>query len=157
MKIKYLVVLAAISASVLVGCTSEDQRLAKCEAKGISRDVCYQEEKAYWRNYQSNMATLNASNQQADAIREGNEIQKKHYKHVDQKAQTAKKAGVKHWDGMELKMTQNGLVVDGKPASASETTKEATTYQQGLYTFIVYKNGKIAVMDDKGALKGYAK
>ncbi|HIB3265699.1 TPA: hypothetical protein ACWWUK_001689 [Citrobacter youngae] len=59
MKIKYLAVLAAVS--VLAGCVSEEQRLAQCEAKGVSSDVCYQEEKAYWRNYQSNMATLNAS------------------------------------------------------------------------------------------------
>lgn len=155
MKIKYLAVLAAVS--VLAVCVSEEQRLAQCEAKGVSRDVCYQEEKAYWRNYQSNMATLNASNQQAAAIREGNEINRKHYKNVDQKAQAAKKAGVKHWNGMKLEMTPNGLVVDGKPAATAEETKETTTYQQGLYTFIAYKNGKLAVMDDKGVFKGYAK
>lgn len=155
MKLKYMALLVGVGVVVLAGCTTEDQRLAKCEAKGISRDVCYQEEKAYWRNYQANMATLNASNQQADAIREGNEIQKKHYKHVDQKAQSAHK--YKKWDGMKLEVTKNGLVVDGKPAAATETTKEATTYQQGLYTYVVYANGKIAVMDDKGAFKGYAK
>lgn len=72
-----------LSVLSLTGCVSEEQRLAQCEAKGISRDVCYQEEKAYWRNYQSNMATLNAANNQADAIREGNEIKRKHYKHTD--------------------------------------------------------------------------
>lgn len=155
MKIKFLAVLAAIG--LLADCTTEDQRLEKCEAKGISRDVCYQEEKAYWCNYQSNMAALTASNQQAEAIREGNDINRKHYKNVEQKAQAAKKTGVKHWDGMKLETTPNGLVVNGKSAAASETTKEATTYPQGLYTFIVYKNGKIAVMDDKGAFKGYAK
>lgn len=153
MKLKNIVLV--LGAITLASCTTEDQRLAKCEAKGISRDVCYQEEKAYWRNYQSNMATLNASNQQADAIREGNEIQKKHYKHVDQKAQNAKKS--KKWDGMKLEITKNGLVVDGKPAAATETTKEATIYQQGLYSYVVYANGKIAVMDDRGTFKGYAK
>ncbi|WP_347289961.1 hypothetical protein [Kluyvera georgiana] len=153
MKLKYVGLLVGVV--VLAGCTTEDQRLAKCEAKGISRDVCYQEEKAYWRNYQSNMATLNASNQQADAIREGNEIQKKHYKHVDQKAQSAKKS--KQWEGMKLVATSTGLTVDGKPAAVVEKTKEATVYQQGLFNYIVYKNGKIAVTDANNVFKGYAK
>ncbi|EIS7448529.1 hypothetical protein FDW86_16975 [Citrobacter sp. wls828] len=79
------------------------------------------------------------------------------HKNVDQKAQAAKKAGVKHWNGMKLEMTPNGLVVDGKPAATAEETKETTTYQQELYTFIAYKNGKLAAMDDKGVFKGYAK
>lgn len=150
-----VVVVSAIS--LLSGCVTEDQRLAKCEAKGISRDVCYQEEKAYWRNYQSNMATLQAGENQAEATREGNEINRKHYQHVDQKAQSAKKAGLKHWQGMKLAVTSNGLTVDGKPAAVSETNAEATVYQQGLFSYVVYANGKIAVMDDKNQFQGYAK
>ncbi len=135
--------------SVLSGCTTEDQRLAKCEAKGISRDVCYQEEKAYWRNYQANMATLNASSQQADAIREGNEINRKHYKHVDQHAQAAKKEHVYKAEGLQLVLKADGNVtVDGKLAALDETTPKAKTYSQGLYQFIVYSNGKIALLGD---------
>lgn len=140
MKIKYLAVFAVVG--VLAGCSSPAQRMADCEAQGISKDTCYLTEQN--RKDSINNAAQKAAYENAR-------------KAVEQKAQSAKKAGVKHWDGMELKMTQNGLVVDGKPAAASETTKEATTYQQGLYTFIVYKNGKIAVMDDKGVFKGYAK
>lgn len=35
--------LAALTLAVglLVGCSTEAQRLAECEAKGISRDTCY--------------------------------------------------------------------------------------------------------------------
>ena len=135
--------------SVLSGCTTEDQRLAKCEAKGISRDVCYQEEKAYWRNYQANMATLNASSQQADAIREGNEINRKQYKHVNQHAQAAKKEHVYKAEGLQLVLKADGNVtVDGKLAALDETTPKAKTYSQGLYQFIVYSNGKIALLGD---------
>lgn len=135
--------------SVLSGCTTEDQRLAKCEAKGISRDVCYQEEKAYWRNYQANMATLNASSQQADAIREGNEINRKQYKHVNQHAQAAKKEHVYKAEGLQLVLKADGNVtVDGKLAALVETTPKAKTYSQGLYQFIVYSNGKIALLGD---------
>lgn len=83
MKKLMMLVLTVAATSVLSGCVTEDQRLAQCEAKGISRDVCYQEEKAYWRNYQSNMATLQAGENQAEATREENEINRKHYKHTD--------------------------------------------------------------------------
>ena len=46
---KLMIILVAFSTvSLMSGCVSEEQRLAKCEAKGISRDVCYHEEKEYW-------------------------------------------------------------------------------------------------------------
>ena len=35
-----------VIASVLSGCVSEEERLARCEAKGVSRDVCYQVDRA---------------------------------------------------------------------------------------------------------------
>lgn len=70
---------------------------------------------------------------------------------------SAKKAGVKQWKGMKLEVTKNGLTVDSKPAAVSETNKDATVYQQGLFSYIVYANGKIAVMDDKNQFQGYAK
>lgn len=75
----------------------------------------------------------------------------------EQHPQNVKKTRVKHWLGMTLEMTKNGLTIDGKPAAVSETNKEATVYQQGLFSYIVYENGKIAVMDDKNQFQGYAK
>nr|EGT0020856.1 hypothetical protein [Citrobacter freundii]EGT0456482.1 hypothetical protein [Citrobacter freundii] len=69
----------------------------------------------------------------------------------------AKKSGAKQWKGMKLEVTKNGLTVDGKPAAVSETNTEATVYQQGLFSYVVYVNGKIAVMDDKNQFQGYAK
>ena len=152
-----MLALLVVGVSVLSGCTTEDQRLDKCEAKGISRDVCYQEEKAYWRNYQSNMAALNASNQQADAIREGNEINRKHYKQVDQHAQSAKKENMYKAEGLQLVIkSDNNITIDGKLAALNETTPKAKTYSQGLYQFIIYSNGKVALLKD-GKFIGYMK
>ena len=70
---------------------------------------------------------------------------------------SVKKSGVKQWKGMKLDVTKNGLTVDGKPAAVSETNTDATVYQQGLFSYVVYANGKIAVMDDKNQFQGYAK
>lgn len=72
-----------------------------------------------------------------------------------QKAQSAKK--VKTWEGIELLVDSNGLIVDGKPAAVIEKEEKATVYQQGLFNFIVYSNGKIAVTDLNNVFKGYAK
>lgn len=49
-----------------------------------------------------------------------------------------------------------GLTVDGKPAALDESNADAKTYSQGLYVFIIYQSGKIAVMQD-GKFLGYAK
>lgn len=72
-----------------------------------------------------------------------------------QQAQSVKK--VKHWEGMKLEITGQSLTVDGKPAAVIEKEKKATVYQQGLFNFIVYSNGKVAVTDLNNVFKGYAK
>jgi hypothetical protein len=51
-------------------------------SEGISRDVCYHEEKEYWNNYSANMSRLQAANTQADAFKESMSDRKKH-KHYD--------------------------------------------------------------------------
>ncbi|MBD5735289.1 hypothetical protein [Citrobacter freundii] len=80
---KLMIILVAFSTvSLMFGCVSEEQRLAKCEAKGISRDVCYNEEKEYWNNYSANMSRLQAANTQADAFKESMSDRKKN-KHYD--------------------------------------------------------------------------
>ncbi|MCU6670216.1 hypothetical protein M8013_15855 [Enterobacteriaceae bacterium H4N4] len=48
------IVLAGIVAILLSGCVSEEQRLANCEAKGVSRDACYVAD-------QNRQATINAA------------------------------------------------------------------------------------------------
>lgn len=74
---------------------------------------------------------------------------------VKQHAQSAKHP-VLVWDGMKIQNTANGLVIDGKPAALDEDNSDASTYSQGLYTFVLYKrSGKVAVMRD-GRLEGYA-
>jgi hypothetical protein len=83
MKKIMLALLVVVGASALSGCVSEQQRIDRCVATGVSRDVCYHEEKEYWRNYQSNYATERAGESQADAIREGNQINRDHYDHQD--------------------------------------------------------------------------
>ena len=35
------ILLVGVIAALLAGCVSEEQRLAQCEAKGVSRDACY--------------------------------------------------------------------------------------------------------------------
>lgn len=81
MKKLVIVTLAISSVSILSGCSSEAQRLAKCEAKGISRDVCYHEEKEYWNTYSANMSRLQAANTQANALKEA--MSDKNHKHHD--------------------------------------------------------------------------
>lgn len=39
-------VFSLLVVSILSGCVSKEQRLARCEAKGVSRDVCYQVEQS---------------------------------------------------------------------------------------------------------------
>ncbi|WP_435947958.1 hypothetical protein [Dryocola sp. BD586] len=138
-------IIAALGVFTLAGCSSQASRMADCEAQGISRDTCYLSE-------QNRAASINSA-----AEKQALENARAQY---PQHAQSAKKvtAFTKHYNGMTIKRDKSGIVtVDGKPAAQDETTAEATTYSQGLYTFIVYnKSGKVAVMKD-GALAGYAK
>lgn len=140
---KALPFMAVVGIGLLAGCSSPSQRMAECEAQGVSKDACYVAE-------QNKQAATNAAAQK-QAMENAQAL------YPVQKAQSAKKAGVKHWQGRKLEMTQNGLTVDGLPAAVSETNKEATVYQQGLFSYVVYANGKIAVLDEKNQFKGYAK
>lgn len=136
--------IVGVTALFLAGCSNEASRMAECEAKGVSRDACYVAE-------QNRKATINGV-----AEKQAMENAQALY---PQKAQAAKKESTftKHYDGMAIKRDKLGIVtVDGKPAAKDEVTADATTYLQGLYTIIVYKTGKVAVMKD-GAFQGYAK
>ena len=73
---KILFVVAA--ASLLAGCKNLDQRLNECEAHGIDRNVCYEQDRENRRNTLSNYAVEDAGNAQAKAIRES---KSKHHKH----------------------------------------------------------------------------
>lgn len=48
------ILLVGVIAALLAGCVSEEQRLAQCEAKGVSRDACYIAD-------QNRQATINAA------------------------------------------------------------------------------------------------
>ncbi|EAM8010493.1 hypothetical protein F3R65_15710 [Salmonella enterica subsp. enterica] len=138
--------LIAVASTVLflAGCSSQASRMADCEAQGISRDTCYLSE-------QNRQSAINSA-----AEKQALENAQAQY---PQKAQAAKKdtSFVKHYNGMAIKRDKSGIVtVDGKPAAQDEVTADATTYLQGIYTFIVYKTGKVAVMKD-GSFQGYAK
>lgn len=64
---------------------------------------------------------------------------------------------VKHLNGIEVKRDSLGIVtVDGKPAAQDEVTEKATAYSQGIFTVIIYKSGKVALMN-QGQFIGYLK
>lgn len=67
-----------VIASVLSGCVSEEERLARCEAKGVSRDVCYQVDRA---NQQ-----MIASNAQQNAYANARAAVKQHAQAAKKKA-----------------------------------------------------------------------
>lgn len=139
---KLLVIASVITA--ITGCSSQASRMADCEAKGVSRDACYVAE-------QNRQATITGA-----AEKQALENAQAAY---PQKAQAAKKIAsfTKHYDGLTIKRDKLGIVtVDGKPAAQDEVTPQATTYSQGLHTFIIYNTGKVAVMKD-GRFLGYAK
>ncbi|WP_288822018.1 hypothetical protein [uncultured Leclercia sp.] len=156
MRMNSIAMMMVIGAAVaLSACKSPEQRMAECASQGISKDTCYLVEQNRQQSY--NEAAQNAAYANARDAAAGTGVWAKKDKHAKQHAQAAHKPGVKHWKGMKLEITKNGLVVDGKPAAVSETSEKATVYQQGLYSYVVYSNGKIGVLDDKGAFLDYAK
>ncbi|MRS14922.1 hypothetical protein GJV06_08525 [Enterobacteriaceae bacterium RIT691] len=131
---------ACVGVLLLAGCTTSAQRMAECEAQGISKETCYLAEVQHKEAI--NQAAYNAAYANArDAVK--------------QHGQSAKKS--KAWEGMTLVVNANGLTVEGKPAAVVEKTAKATVYQQGLFNYIVYSNGKIGVTDLNNVFKGYAK
>lgn len=133
--------ITGVAALVLVSCSSLASGMTDCKSQVRGRDAC-------------NVAQHNGHNSAAEkqALVNAQSL-------PPQKAQAAKKESTftKHYDGMAIKRDKLGiLTVDGKPAAKDEVTANATTYSQGLYTIIVYKNGKVAVMKDN-SFQGYAK
>ncbi|MBJ9162057.1 hypothetical protein I5485_06370 [Citrobacter farmeri] len=131
-----------VIASVLSGCVSEEERLARCEAKGASRDVCYQVDRA-------NQQMIN-NNAQQNAYANARAAVKQH-------GQSTKKKIVYYYEGMEIKKVSTGLNINGLPATIVEKEESATVYQQGLYYFIVYSTGRLAVLNDQRQMLGWAK
>lgn len=140
------------STLVLAGCTSSAQRQAECEAQGISRDTCYLTE-------QNRKTSVNgaAQKQAMENVQALYPVQKAQSAHRTSSNSTASGKKSKQWEGMKLIVTANGLSVDGKPAAEVEKTAKTTVYQQGLFNYIVYSNGKVGVTDTNNVFKGYAK
>lgn len=63
-----------------------------------------------------------------------------------------------HWKGYGVEVVKNGewVTVDGKPASLEEDNPDAKVYQQGLYSVLFYKSGKVALVKDNN-LVGFLK
>lgn len=135
-------VFSLLVVSILSGCVSEEQRLARSEAKGVSRDVCYQVE-------QSNQQMI-INNAEQNAYVNARETVKQH-------AQAAKKKNIYHFEGMEIKKVSTGLDIDGAHAAVIEKEEKATVYQQGLHYFVVYTNGRLAVLNEQRQFLGWAK
>ncbi|QLR77975.1 hypothetical protein HV336_14295 [Citrobacter freundii] len=77
MKKLILLVVIASSASLLSGCVSQAERLNRCQAMGIDRNVCYQEDMANQRNYQTNYSIERAGETQAQAYKDASPYHKK--------------------------------------------------------------------------------
>lgn len=131
-----------VIASVLSGCVSEEERLARCEAKGVSREVCYQVDRANQQMIDNNAQQSAYANARAA---------------VKQHAQATKKKSVYYYEGMEIKKVSTGLNINGLPASLVEKEESATVYQQGLHYFIVYNTGRLAVLNNQRQMLGWAK
>ena len=58
--------------------------------------------------------------------------------------------------GLTVKIIGQQVYVDGKPASLDANDEGNMTYSQGLNTLIVYKSGKVALMQS-GRFTGYLK
>lgn len=64
---------------------------------------------------------------------------------------------IRHYDGLKIVWKINeSVMVDDKPAAVIESGGYGTTWQQGSYKIITYKNHKIAVMKND-QFAGYAK
>lgn len=135
--------LAIVTSTVLLaGCTSSAQRQAECEAQGISKDTCYLAEQN--RKTSINAAAQKQAMENAQAL------------YPVQKAQAAKVRVLQGY-GTTVKIIGEQVTVNGKPAVLDETTTDAKTYSQGLYTIILYKKtGKVALMQEN-QLVGYLK
>ncbi|HDV7160147.1 TPA: hypothetical protein ACVEY8_001783 [Yersinia enterocolitica] len=134
--------LVSIIAVLLSGCSSQAARMADCEAKGVSRDICYLAE-------QNRINTLNAA-AEAQALRNASQ--------AAQFAQAAKKK-VQHYAGYGVDVKQDSLgivTVDGKPAALIEDEPKAKVYSQGLLTVIFYTSGKVALLRENQFV-GYLK
>ena len=62
------------------------------------------------------------------------------------------------WKGYGVEVVKNGewVTVDGKPAALEENNPDAKAYQQGLYSVLIYKSGKVALVKDN-TFVGYLK
>jgi hypothetical protein len=70
-------------------------------------------------------------------------------------AQSVKTRTLKGY-GLTVKITGQQVYVDGKPAALEANEDGNLTYSQGLNTLIVYKSGKVALVQS-GQFTGYLK
>lgn len=172
MKIKISVLALFIMAT---GCTSQAERLAKCESQGISRDACYisdQNRQATINAAAEKQALENSAKQYAQAVHkahktgckdlqmftsQGIELTPAQEKEWAQcKSASARKS--KTWRGYGVTVVRDGtwVTVDGKPAAIDENEGGNVTYSVGLNQVIFYKSGKVALLKEH-VFVGYMK
>ncbi|SUW62792.1 Uncharacterised protein [Buttiauxella agrestis] len=66
---KLMLVMVVVAAGTLVGCSSPAQRMAECQAQGVSKDTCYLAEQNR-QNSVNSVAMKQAMENAHDAVKE---------------------------------------------------------------------------------------
>ncbi|MEZ0533886.1 hypothetical protein [Enterobacter sp. KB-221C9] len=135
------VMLVMIGVALLAGCSSQAERLAKCEAQGVSSDACYVAD-------QNRQSAINAAAEKQALENTANAVQH---------AQAAKKERLYDLEGVQVAIKADGNVtVNQHLAALDENTPKAKVYSSGLYTVIVYSSGRVA-LNKNGVFQDYMK
>lgn len=140
---KRLITLAALSAALLAGCSTQASRMAECEAQGVSKDTCYLVEK----NHQASIENAAESQALRNAAAQYGQVTQKH-----QKIQVRIK-------GIDIKIypQDKQAWIESTAAALIEENEHAQVYQKGVFTAVWYKlTHKIMLLRD-GHLIGKAK
>lgn len=169
--------LSLIAGLLLTSCSSQADKIAQCEAQGISRDACYlaeQNKRATINAAAEKQALENAAKQYAQRAHktsckdlrnfhaQGLQLTPQQVKEYEACAPTSEHTlAVKPrtWSGFGVTVERHadGLVyVDGKPAALDESTEQAQVYSQGLYQVVIYNNGKANLIENR-VIKGWLK
>lgn len=136
------VMMIGVIASLLVGCQSSAQRMADCEAQGVSRDACYIAE-------QNRKATINAAAEKQALENAAHAVQYAQAVHI--------KNSYRGYGVVFAVDTKTGhATLNNHLCAVDEITPDAITYSQGLQQVIKYRTGKVALMT-QGQFTGYLK
>lgn len=132
---KKIIILTFLSATLLVGCSTQASRMAECEAQGVSKDACYIAEKNHQdsiENAAESQALRNAAAQYGQTT------------HKPKKMQVYIK-------GVEIKIypQDKQAWIESTAAALTEENEHVQVYQKGIFTAIWYKlTHKIMLLRD---------